>query len=64
MMSRNEKILIFVNASYILAATMAAVFVNVYLYVFTKSLETMTAYSMLRFGLFPLGFFLGVSCSS
>jgi len=59
MMSRNEKILIFVNASYILAATMAAVFVNVYLYVFTKSLETMTAYSMLRFGLFPLGFFFG-----
>lgn len=59
MMSRNEKILIFVNASYILAATMAAVFVNVYLYVFTKSLETMTIYSMLRFGLFPLGFFFG-----
>ncbi len=59
MMSKNEKILIFVNASYILAATMAAVFVNVYLYVFTKSLETMTVYSMLRFGLFPLGFFFG-----
>ena len=59
MMSRNEKILIVVNASYILAATMAAVFVNVYLYVFTKSLQTMTIYSMLRFGLFPLGFFFG-----
>lgn len=58
-MSKNEKILIFVNASYVLAATMAAVFVNVYLYVFTKSLETMTAYSMIRFGLFPIGFFFG-----
>ncbi len=58
-MSRNEKIMIFINASYNLAATMAAVFVNVYLYVFTKSLETMTIYSMIRFGLFPLGFFFG-----
>jgi YQGE family putative transporter len=63
MMSRNEKILLFVNASYVLAATMAAVFVNVYLYIFTKSLETMTVYSMLRFGLFPLGFFIGGICS-
>ncbi len=58
-MTKNEKILIAINSNYTLASAMSAVFVNVYLYVFTKSLITMTIYSMLRFGLFPLGFYLG-----
>jgi len=58
-MTKNEKILIAINSNYTLASAMSAVFVNVYLYVFTKSLITMTVYSMIRFALFPLGFYLG-----
>lgn len=58
-MTRNEKLLIAVNALYFLGATMSGVFVNVYLYSFTGSLTEMTVYAMIRFGLFPLGFLLG-----
>lgn len=58
-MSRNEIILILVTALYFIAGTMSSVFVNVYLYAFTGSLYAMTAYSMIRFSLFPLGFYLG-----
>lgn len=55
-MSRNEKILLIVNALYFIAGTMSAVFVNVYLYAFTGSIYAMTAYAMIRFSLFPIGF--------
>ncbi len=58
-MTRNEKLLITVNALYFLGGTMSGVFVNVYLYSFTGSLTEMTVYAMIRFGLFPLGFLLG-----
>lgn len=58
-MTRNEKLLIAVNALYFLGGTMSGVFVNVYLYSFTGSLTEMTVYAMIRFGLFPLGFLLG-----
>lgn len=58
-MTRNERLLIAVNALYFLGGTMSGVFVNVYLYSFTGSLTEMTVYAMIRFGLFPLGFLLG-----
>jgi len=57
-MSRNEKILLIINALYFIAGTMSAVFVNVYLYAFTGSIYAMTAYAMIRFSLFPIGFML------
>lgn len=58
-MNRNEKILIFINALYFIAGTMSSVFVNVYLYAFTGSIYAMTAYAMVRFGFFPVGFAIG-----
>lgn len=58
-MSRNERFLISISSLYFMAGTMSAVFVNVYLYAFTGSLYAMTAYSMIRFSCFPLGFFIG-----
>lgn len=58
-MTKNEKRLLIVNALYFLSATMSGVFVNVYLYAFTGSLVAMTIYAMVRFGFFPVGFFLG-----
>lgn len=42
-----------------MASAMTAVFVNVYLYKFTGSLVTMTAYAMVRFGFFPIAFTVG-----
>ncbi len=42
-----------------MASAMTAVFVNVYLYKFTGSLVTMTAYAMVRFGFFPIAFTIG-----
>lgn len=62
-MTQNEKRLLIVNALYFLSATMSGVFVNVYLYAFTGSLLEMTVYAMVRFGFFPLGFFLGGTLS-
>lgn len=58
-MSKNEKLLVIVNATYFIAATMSAVFVNVYLYAFTGSIYSMTMYAMVRFTMIPLGFYLG-----
>lgn len=58
-MNRNEKILLVINALYFIAGTMSSVFVNVYLYAFTGSIYAMTAYAMIRFSCFPLGFYLG-----
>ena len=58
-MSRNERFLISISSLYFMAGTMSAVFVNVYLYAFTGSLLAMTAYSIIRFSCFPLGFLLG-----
>lgn len=58
-MTQNEKRLLIVNALYFLSSTMSGVFVNVYLYAFTGSLVAMTIYAMVRFGFFPVGFYLG-----
>ena len=58
-MSKNEKLLVIVNATYFIAATMSAVFVNVYLYAITGSIYSMTMYAMVRFTMIPLGFYLG-----
>ena len=58
-MSKNEKLLVLINATYFIAATMSAVFVNVYLYAFTGSINSMTMYAMVRFTMIPLGFFIG-----
>lgn len=63
-MSRNEKILILVSALYFMAGTMSSVFVNVYLYAFTGSLYAMTAYAIIRFSCFPLGFYFGGALTS
>ena len=58
MLNRNEKLLVLINAIYFIAATMSAVFVNVYLYAFTGSIYSMTAYAMVRFTMIPLGFYV------
>lgn len=58
-MSKNEKLLVIVNATYFIAATMSAVFVNVYLYAFTGSIYSMTMYAMVRFTMIPIGFYVG-----
>ncbi len=57
--SPQETKMIIINGIYTLAQTMTAVFVNVYLYSYTKSLITMTAYTMVRFAFFPIAFYLG-----
>ncbi len=54
-MTKNEKLMLMVNALYFLSGTMSGVFVNVYLYAFTGSLVQMTIYAMVRFTFFPLG---------
>ena len=59
MLNRNEKLLVLINAIYFIAATMSAVFVNVYLYAFTGSIYSMTLYAMVRFTMIPLGFYVG-----
>ncbi len=62
-MTKNEKLLLMVNAIYFLSGTMSGVFVNVYLYAFTGSLVQMTIYAMVRFSFFPLGFLIaGILC--
>jgi len=58
MLNRNEKLLVLINAIYFIAATMSAVFVNVYLYAFTGSIYSMTAFAMVRFTMIPLGFYV------
>lgn len=63
MISINEKILLSIGAMYFIAGTLSAVFVNVYLYAFTGSLYAMTAYAIVRFGMFPIGFVLGGTLS-
>ena len=58
-MSKQEVKMIIINGTYAMASAMTAVFVNVYLYKFTGSLVTMTAYAMVRFGFFPIAFTIG-----
>lgn len=58
-MSLNEKAMILICCLYSLASGMSAVFMNVYLYAYTKSLIVMTIYTMIRIGMFPLFFTLG-----
>lgn len=58
MLNRNEKLLVLINAIYFIAATMSAVFVNVYLYTFTGSIYSMTTYAIVRFTMIPLGFYI------
>ncbi len=57
-MTKNEKTLIAINALYFTAATMANVFVSVYLYAYTGSLYTLVAYTMFRFFVIIGGFIL------
>lgn len=58
-LSKQEIKMIAINGTYAMASAMTAVFVNVYLYKFTGSLVTMTAYAMVRFGFFPIAFTVG-----
>ncbi len=58
-LSKQEIKMVVINGTYAMAAAMTAVFVNVYLYKFTGSLVTMTAYAMVRFGFFPIAFTIG-----
>jgi MFS transporter, YQGE family, putative transporter len=58
-LNKQEIKMIAINGTYAMAAAMTAVFVNVYLYKFTGSLVTMTAYAMVRFGFFPIAFTIG-----
>lgn len=58
-LSKQEIKMIVINGTYAMASAMTAVFVNVYLYKFTGSLVTMTAYAMVRFGFFPIAFTVG-----
>ncbi len=57
-MTKNEKTLIAISALYFTAATMANVFVSVYLYAYTGSLYTLVAYTMFRFLVIIGGFIL------
>jgi MFS family permease len=58
-LNKQEVKMIIINGTYAMATAMTAVFVNVYLYKFTGSLVTMTAYAMVRFGFFPIAFTIG-----
>ncbi|PKM64697.1 MAG: MFS transporter [Firmicutes bacterium HGW-Firmicutes-20] len=58
-LNKQEIKMIAINGTYAMASAMTAVFVNVYLYKFTGSLVTMTAYAMVRFGFFPIAFTIG-----
>jgi YQGE family putative transporter len=58
-LNKQEIKMVIINGTYAMASAMTAVFVNVYLYKFTGSLVTMTAYAMVRFGFFPIAFTIG-----
>jgi MFS transporter, YQGE family, putative transporter len=58
-LNKQEIKMVIINGTYAMASAMTAVFVNVYLYKFTGSLVTMTAYAMVRFGFFPISFTVG-----
>jgi MFS family permease len=58
-LNKQEIKMVIINGTYAMASAMTAVFVNVYLYKFTGSLITMTAYAMVRFGFFPISFTVG-----
>ncbi|PKM64058.1 MAG: MFS transporter [Firmicutes bacterium HGW-Firmicutes-20] len=58
-LNKQEIKMIAINGTYAMASAMTAVFVNVYLYKFTGSLVTMTAYAIVRFGFFPIAFTIG-----
>ena len=62
-LNKQEVKMVIINGTYAMAAAMTAVFVNVYLYKFTGSLVTMTAYAMVRFGFFPIAFTIGAHIS-
>lgn len=55
-LSKNEIFINIIVALWTLGNTMSAVFVNIYLYTYTGSLVVMTAYCMIRIGMFPLCF--------
>ena len=57
-LSRDELLLLVITATFTLASGMATVFMNVYLYNFTKSLVGMTTFTMFRIGMFPIMFIL------
>lgn len=63
-LTRNEQAMMVINGLFIFVMSLASVFVNVVLYVISGSIVTMTLYTILRFGLFPLAFMLGAKLSN
>ena len=55
-MSKNEKLILICNALFTLANAMGAVFMNVFLYTYTKSLPIMAMYTCVRIAMFPFFF--------
>lgn len=55
----DEKKMVWINGIYTFCSSMAAVFVNVYLYLYTGSLLTMAVYTIFRIAMYPFFFTLG-----
>lgn len=58
-MSTLEKRTVLLNAVFNLSSTFSTLFLNVYLFVYAKSLPLMCIYTIIRIGLFPLFFIIG-----
>ena len=58
-LTHDETTTILIACLFNLANAMSAVFMNVYLYVYTGSLVVMSIYTIVRIGLFPFFFTLG-----
>ena len=58
-MSSLEKRAIVLNAVFNLSSTLSSLFLNVYLFVYAKSLPLMCVYTIIRISLFPLFFIVG-----
>lgn len=58
-MNKLEKRVVIINAVFNLSSTFSSLFLNVYLFVYAKSLPLMCIYTIIRIGLFPLFFILG-----
>lgn len=63
-LTRNEQAMMIINGLFIFVMSLASVFVNVVLYVISGSIVTMTLYTIIRFGLFPIAFMLGAKLSN
>lgn len=58
-MNKLEKRTVLLNAVFNLSSTFSSLFLNVYLFVYAKSLPLMCVYTIIRISLFPLFFILG-----